>query len=260
MSTATASRIVPDGELATFRVSRERPCPCCGKPDWCLSDGENWAICQRVESDQRWGEAGWFHRLNERVNCAPLRRPTQPVQRRRQRQERGVVTATYTYHDEHGEPLYRKQRIEFKTKPKITPFERFDATRGSGPDDPRCWVGGKGCMDGVRRVLYRLPWLLSRQRVFVVEGEKCADALWDFGLMGTTADAGAGNWMLEYSQMLAGKDCILIPDNDDKGREHMLKVAVELHDTARSVKLLVLPDLGPKDDVHDFLMQGADAL
>src|SRR5207248_11062007 len=53
-------------------VSRERPCPVCGKPDWCLvaEDGTA-AICQRVGSGKRCGEAGWLHRLAE-----PARAPT----------------------------------------------------------------------------------------------------------------------------------------------------------------------------------------
>lgn len=46
------------------RVSKNNPCPVCGKPDWCLigSEGDR-AICQRVESSERHGEAGFLHRL-----------------------------------------------------------------------------------------------------------------------------------------------------------------------------------------------------
>ncbi|MEN6405265.1 MAG: toprim domain-containing protein [Thermoguttaceae bacterium] len=49
------------------RVSKRRPCPICGKPDWCLFAGDptspNAAICQRVQSPKRCGEAGWLHIL-----------------------------------------------------------------------------------------------------------------------------------------------------------------------------------------------------
>ena len=51
------------------RVSRRRPCPVCQKPDWCLftggDDAPTAAICARVESDRRAGEAGWVHRLRD---------------------------------------------------------------------------------------------------------------------------------------------------------------------------------------------------
>lgn len=47
------------------RVSRSRPCPICGHPDWCLlARDEHAALCQRTESDNQWGDAGWFHRLS----------------------------------------------------------------------------------------------------------------------------------------------------------------------------------------------------
>lgn len=51
------------------RVSRRRPCPVCGKPDWCAysgpDDSPTAAICQRVESPKRAGEAGWLHVLRD---------------------------------------------------------------------------------------------------------------------------------------------------------------------------------------------------
>jgi hypothetical protein len=64
---------VPSGWV---RVSRRQPCPVCQKPDWCLlrSDGTA-AICARVESDRRAGDAGWLHLLVEQHArpCRPER-------------------------------------------------------------------------------------------------------------------------------------------------------------------------------------------
>ena len=51
------------------RVSKRRPCPVCGRPDWCLLTGEpgnpTAAICQRVESAKPIGAAGWLHVLRD---------------------------------------------------------------------------------------------------------------------------------------------------------------------------------------------------
>jgi len=48
------------------RVTREKPCPICGRADWCLVSVDGTAaICPRVESDRRVGDAGFLHRLHE---------------------------------------------------------------------------------------------------------------------------------------------------------------------------------------------------
>lgn len=49
-----------------IRVSKSRHCPVCGRADWCLiSEDGSAAICPRVESAKRVGEAGWLHRLRD---------------------------------------------------------------------------------------------------------------------------------------------------------------------------------------------------
>lgn len=47
------------------RVSRARPCPVCGKPDWCVHVDAG-TICARVEGKVRAGGAGWLHVDGER--------------------------------------------------------------------------------------------------------------------------------------------------------------------------------------------------
>ena len=47
-----------------LRTNRHRSCPVCHKNDWCLVlDDDSAAICARVPSNNRRGEAGWLHRL-----------------------------------------------------------------------------------------------------------------------------------------------------------------------------------------------------
>lgn len=62
-------------------VTKQRPCPVCGKHDWCTvsPDGEI-VFCRRIESDNpkvlRSGGRGWVHKLNEPVDTAHTRAPT----------------------------------------------------------------------------------------------------------------------------------------------------------------------------------------
>lgn len=60
-----------------IRVTRRKPCPICGKPDWCSvsSDGQV-VVCMRAESPRPCKSGGWFHPIGERV-------PWQPVPRKR---------------------------------------------------------------------------------------------------------------------------------------------------------------------------------
>jgi len=56
--------ITTDVRQKWLRVSREMPCPICGKRDWCLVAVDGVAvICARVQSVVRKGEAGWLHKL-----------------------------------------------------------------------------------------------------------------------------------------------------------------------------------------------------
>ncbi len=66
-------------------VSRNRPCPVCGKADWCtVADDNSAAICQRIESNRRMPKGGWLHRFesNEALPnismTAPSPLPTKP--------------------------------------------------------------------------------------------------------------------------------------------------------------------------------------
>ena len=67
---------------------------------------------------------------------------------------------------------------------------------------------------------------------------------------------GAGKWRDHYADALKGRTCIIIPDNDQAGREHAQQVAQSLQGKAASVKVVELPGLPEKGDVSDFLAAG----
>jgi putative DNA primase/helicase len=73
--------------------------------------------------------------------------------------------------------------------------------------------------------LYRLPDVLKAETVYIVEGEKDTDRLWSLGIPATTNPHGAKKWREEYNQPLAGKQMVILPDNDKPGEQHTLQVA-----------------------------------
>ena len=54
---------------------------------------------------------------------------------------------------------------------------------------------------------------------------------------------------------MAGRECVLLPDNDDAGRRYVDEVAAILATLtpAPVVKVVALPDLPPGGDMADFV-------
>ena len=153
-----------------------------------------------------------------------------------------MVVNRYSYCDEHGEVRYEVMRY----MPKF--FEPRAFVDGQ-------WRRGKGCMDGIERLPYRLPAMLASDYVIVVEGEKDVDRLSDAGLVATTKSGGAqSSWEPSALRWFRDKDVFVIPDNDDAGRRGAEKTCAALEGIARSVVLAPVCDGMPaKSDVSDWL-------
>jgi 5S rRNA maturation endonuclease (ribonuclease M5) len=108
-------------------------------------------------------------------------------------------------------------------------------------------------LNGTRRVPFNLPAILKAELVFVVEGEKDCETLGKIGLTATTSPFGAGKWIDDYAQYFKNKLVVVIPDNDEVGREHALKAARSILPQAKDVKLVELSDVPEKGDVTDYL-------
>lgn len=154
------------------------------------------------------------------------------------------IVAQYPYTDEQGVMLYQSIRLEPKD------------FRQRQPDGHGGW---KNHLQGVRRVLYKLPELLRaspNRMVFIVEGEKDVDRLRSIGLVATTNAMGAGKWLPEYNASLKGRNVTILPDNDEPGRKHAEQVAQHLLAVCPSVRIVYLPGLPDKGDVSDWLTAG----
>lgn len=111
------------------------------------------------------------------------------------------------------------------------------------------------------RPLYRLPQLLKADKIILVEGEKCADALVAAGFAATTLMGGA-NTKIEKTDfsLLTGKDVVLWPDNDSPGRKYADNVAkVLLTLPVASLKITPsTPDKPAKWDAADAVAENYD--
>jgi putative DNA primase/helicase len=159
------------------------------------------------------------------------------------------IVNTYDYRDENGNLLFQTLRYE----PKNFMQRRPNGSGGWIPD-----------LQGVRRVIYRLPEVVKADEVWFAEGEKDADNLVAIELCGTTSPLGAGKWQglaekFHIHEPLKGKTVYVLPDNDQQGRHHAEDVACSLRGFAASARIIDLPGLSEKGDVSDFIeMHGAD--
>jgi len=147
----------------------------------------------------------------------------------------------YDYHDASGRLVYQVIRYEPKT------FRQRQVL----PDGSFNWS-----MEGVERVLYRLPDLQRPAPfIFICEGEKDVDTIRAAGMIATCNAGGAKKWLPSYSQTLAGKCIYLIPDNDEPGQEHARTVLKSLEGIVEWVKWIELPknyNSKPIKDVSDL--------
>ncbi len=244
-------------------VTRADPCPICGRPDWCRSNSSGAVECHRVVDES----VGDYRRVGTTGNArfAVYRRPggdaddeprPRPLRRAHRSPEDaaaalavelgGVVATIYWW-----SPTFCRVRVALpdggKTFRPLTKGRLGWTCRA--PDRPH--------------PLYRVAELPPNGPVYVVEGEKAADAGWSIGLPCTTSggctSAPDGDW-----GPLTGREAVVLPDNDDPGRQYARAVVEALRRLAppATVRVIELPGLPPSGDLHDFvndLRDGQDA-
>jgi putative DNA primase/helicase len=157
------------------------------------------------------------------------------------------IVATYDYVATDGALLFQAVRLEPK------------GFRQRRPDGRGGWTWSLG---ETAPVLYGLPDVLEAARagrqIFIVEGEKDADALRELGYCATTSPMGAGKWRDEYAAALDGASVVVLPDNDAVGQAHAEAVAGSCFAREIPIKVVSLPNLPEKGDVSDWLNDGHD--
>jgi 5S rRNA maturation endonuclease (ribonuclease M5) len=139
----------------------------------------------------------------------------------------------YPYYDEQGQLLFEVLRVPMPGGKKTFRQRHPDPTKPKG----YAWN-----MEGVRRVLYRLPEVLEAKAggrvIYLVEGEKDVETLRSHGEVATTSPMGAGKWQESFGESLAEAIVVIIPDADNTGRAHARQVRDSLleHNCTVSIK------------------------
>jgi hypothetical protein len=111
--------------------------------------------------------------------------------------------------------------------------------------------------DAPPRPLYALDRLAKnpKARVYVAEGEKCADILANLGLLSTTSSGGKSAAAKSDWLPLAGREVVILPDAGTSHQEYASTIGAILTklDPPAQVTVIILPDLGDGEDVEQFI-------
>ena len=194
----SASKLIPS--------SKERPCLHCSKTDgWCYSIGDL-TVCKRDNPPAQGWQATTKTDDEGNFYYAPIQE---------QKAVRPAQTRYWEYRARDGSPLVQVKRVDDGSSTKKITQQHWD---GKG------WVSGLGSVDKSRIPVYRYAdiqkAMAKNEFIFIVEGEPCADLLWDLGLAATCNIGGSGKWQKMNSMDLCGAAVVICPDRDIPGVKH----------------------------------------
>lgn len=163
----------------------------------------------------------------------------------------GRWSRSWTYTDSAGEPVGVVFRWDNDdgTKRTIRPVWRIAGRwRMQAPND--------------LRPLFNLSEIGSTGRVFVAEGEKCAELLTSMGFNATTSSGGSAAAAKSEWASLSGREVCIIPDADGSGEKYAadVRAACESLDPPARIRIVRLPglDADSGDDIEQWLAMRAD--
>ena len=164
-----------------------------------------------------------------------------------QKKKDGQITV-FDYIGAHGVLEYQVIRTDFADGGKTFRQRRPDGQGG--------WINS---IKDIKRLPYNLPEVLHKKdrAVWIVEGEKCVEKLREIGIVATTNNGGSGNWSEDLNEWFKDRKVIVVPDNDEAGKKHAVKVINQLLPVVQAIKLLDLSEeLEAKGDIVDWLESG----
>lgn len=251
------------------RVSTRHPCPICEKPDWCLiAENGSRAICARVESDRRAGEAGWLHVLH--ASWPPVARRRTVTVRLQPSDFASVAAAAAEFLDPDGPSgvaelaaslgvsgqSLRRLRVGWNGWAWTFPMsDAHGATIGIRLRRPN---GDKLADKGSRQGLFLPDGIEGNGRLLVLEGPTDTAAALDLGLaaIGRPSCSGGIELIRSYVVRALTSEVVVFADADGPGRTGAAELARRL---APFTRVRVAEPPSPHKDLREWLRAGAQA-
>ena len=244
-------------------MSRQNPCPICGKPDWCLvaTDGSV-AICPRTPSDRMAGSAGYIHDINPLItpNPLPLTVP-EPEPCIDIDWQTGVDQAISRMENFMYEELTKQtglsrqelqsMRVGWSIKKSAYTFPMRDHEGKTIGIRLRTPDGNKFSVKGSRSGLFFAGDPPASGQVLIAEGPTDTACLVGKGFptVGRPSCNGGGIYLLK---MLNWKhQAVLVADNDKAGRQGAAAIAKLIKDKVASVRIMTPPR---GNDIKDWVV------
>jgi putative DNA primase/helicase len=90
------------------------------------------------------------------------------------------------------------------------------------------------------------------------EGEKDVDSVIKLGALAVTFGGTGDGLPAGCESYFAGRNVIILADNDEGGRKHAEQKAALIHSVAQSIRIVHFPELPEKGDVSDWIALGRD--
>jgi hypothetical protein len=250
------------------RVSRAHPCPVCQHADWCLTSADgSVAVCPRVESPRRAGEAGWLHRLSD--SPAGHRRHVHHVRLTAAGPDLRPLAAEYRAALDPGR-LHQLAAGLGLTPASLTAlgvgwsaghhaysFPMHDCDGRTVGLRLRRPAGRKFAVRGGREGLFLPPTENVSERLLVCEGPTDAAALLDLGYQHVAGRPSCTGGVRLLGVLVRKRQCpdvVIVADADEPGFRGADTLASVLVCYVPAVRVIVPP--GGAKDVRDYLRAG----
>ena len=239
------------------RVNKNKPCPICGKWDWCLTaENRSAAICARIEdgSIKRCGDAGYLHILIDRhrshrnrsqrsFTVRPNERPDRDFAALQQQYSRQITNQQLNdLSQQLGLSTQSLKRIrigwdrEAYTFPMSDPQGRIIGIRRRFPSG--CKVSVTGSNNG----LFVPTALQGKRPLLIVEGESDLAAALDLGFDSIGRPNCNSKVLMTAKAAKGRRDIVIVGDNDAVGRTGAEKLADALILHYPCVKIVYPPN------------------